>query len=279
MYMDDILDWADMKFGESGDCEDEVNPKSNRSTYNKFPPKHTDKTRYGEFLKNFMEMSDLSYNNFTPDYNIYNYIFDNLNLRTVEKLFHSLSLEDQTLFIENIPTLQFDLRRYFDNESQRLDQDLNTVDCNSSDEEEEEEEEENEENLQEWERNNYHNNVINFIGNTKFEEMMSYCEDINNETKTVNDLISFIQREFSDQLENYWDDIVICCESIRFGKLDEAYVSELIEHPDTPVCSWDQEEENSESESESEEEELSDNDYISDDDDMPELLSPSENSS
>ena len=38
--VDDILDWMDMKYGERGDCEDEINPKSNRRTYKKFPPKN-----------------------------------------------------------------------------------------------------------------------------------------------------------------------------------------------------------------------------------------------
>ena len=273
MFVDDILDWADMKFGEEGDCEDETDPKSNRNTYNTFYPKSSDITKYGIFLRNFMDMRNIGEDLFTNTYNIYNYIFDSPDINLLETLFHSLSIDDQSLFIENIPTIQYDLRRYFNRESRQIDCELNNYESDSSDDEGEEKEEDNN-------STSYDDayNIIRIIGNLKFEEMITLCDDINNETKTVYDLFSFIQREFSapGQMISMWDDIIICCSSIYYGKLDEGYLGELLEIPEAPECSWDCEEESdSEDEEddneENENDELSDTDDLSDYDDMPEL--------
>lgn len=287
MFVDDILDWVDMKFGEEGDCEDETDPKSNRNTYNTFCPKSSDITKYGIFLRNFMDMRNIGEDLFTNTYNIYNYIFDSLDINLLETLFHSLSTDDQSLFIENIPTIQYDLRRYFNRESRQIDCESNNYESDSSDDEGEEKEEDN--NSTSYDEAN---NIIRIIGNTKFEEMITLCDDINNETKTVYDLFSFIQREFSapGQMISMWDDIIICCSSIYYGKLDEGYLGELLEIPEAPDCSWDNEEE-SDSEDEEDDNEENENDELSDTDDlsdmpeledvsdfddMPELLSPSQ---
>lgn len=252
MFIDDLLDWADMKFGEEGDCEDDTEPKSNRNTYNTFCPKSSDITPYGIFLRNFMDINNIGDDLFTnTSYTIYNYINDMLSKNIIETLFHALTIDDQVLFIENIPTLQYDLRRHFDCESE------NIAESGSSEEEEE---------TSIYEEANC---IIRIIGNIKFEEMITLCEDINDENKTVYDLFSFIQREFSvpGQINLMWDDIIICCSSIYYGKLDEGYIAELMEIPEAPICSWEEDNE--------ENNELSDIDDLSDDE-IPELLSPSE---
>lgn len=294
MCIDDLLDWADMKFGEAGDCEHETNPKSSRSSYNVFPPKHSDQTKYGTFLRNFINMADIPEDTFTPRYNIYNYIFDNLNINTLELLFHSLTIEYQQLYIQSIPNMQQDLRNHFNSEAIRINANLNEItdDENLSDDDDDENlDEDDDENLSDEEEeetqrddNSAHtdaNRIINYIGEMKFDDMLTICEDINNGNKTVTDLFSYVQREFSQQLENYWDNIVITCESYLYGKLDEAYVDEFIEIPEAPMCSWDRQDQESDSseedfDSSNEEEEEGEEE---EEDDMPEILSPSHNDS
>ena len=95
-FVDDIMSWMEKNYGEQGDCEDERNPKSNRETYERFPPKATDQTKIGKWLRNYMDFADITEQQI--EYNIYDTIYENINIVNIEKLFHSLDVEDQREF-------------------------------------------------------------------------------------------------------------------------------------------------------------------------------------
>ena len=99
-FVHDIVDWMEKKYGEEGDCECERNPKSNRETYEIFPPKSTDQTKIGKWLRNYMDFADLKEDDIEAT--IYRTIHDNISIDTIEKLFHSLDLEDQLEFRDYI---------------------------------------------------------------------------------------------------------------------------------------------------------------------------------
>ena len=104
-FIGDIVDWMDIKWGEDGDCECEVNPKSNIRTYTKFPPKMTDITRIGHWLRQYMLLDNIVEDDRFHSNNIVNIIFENCCENTIQKLFLSLNTEDQREFMNDIPML------------------------------------------------------------------------------------------------------------------------------------------------------------------------------
>ena len=99
-FVDDIVSWMDTRYGEEGDCECERNPRSNKKSYEKFPPKPTDQTKIGKWLRNYMEYTET--NEDEIEENIFETIYDNINVRNIEKLFHSLEIDDQREFCNYI---------------------------------------------------------------------------------------------------------------------------------------------------------------------------------
>ena len=271
-FIKDIIDWMDLKYGENGDCEDLFNPKSRKSTYTIFPPKETDKTKIGIWLRNFIDIEDLDTSNFDKNYNIYDYIGDVNSLRTLEKLFHSLDIDDQIRFIENIPTLVQELDDYYDRIPQitttstiHYGEDDEESEEEEDDESEEEEDDESEEEDDMEDGTNILQEAVNclklYLGNDGFEMIISYCEYINVERYTTTNLFSYLTQEFGSDLETYWNDIIIVAQSDRFGKLYEGYVADLMDMDEAPEITMDRDA----------------NDIVScdsesdDEDDMPEL--------
>ena len=99
-FVDDMMGWMEKNYGEEGDCEDERNPKSNRETYERFPPKPTDQTKIGKWLRNYMDFADITEQQI--EYNIYDMIYENISLISIEKLFHSMDTDDQREFCDYI---------------------------------------------------------------------------------------------------------------------------------------------------------------------------------
>ena len=99
-FVDDMMGWMEKNYGEEGDCEDERNPKSNRETYERFPPKATDQTKIGKWLRNYMDFADITEQQI--QYNIYDTIYENISLISIEKLFHSLDTDDQREFCDYV---------------------------------------------------------------------------------------------------------------------------------------------------------------------------------
>ena len=99
-FVDDMMGWMEKNYGERGDCEDERNPKSNRETYERFPPKATDQTKIGKWLRNYMDFANITEQQI--EYNIYDTIYENISLISIEKLFHSLDVEDQREFCDYV---------------------------------------------------------------------------------------------------------------------------------------------------------------------------------
>ena len=99
-FVDDMMGWMEKNYGEQGDCEDERNPKSNRETYERFPPKPTDQTKIGKWLRNYMDFTNITEQQI--EYNIYDIIYENISLISIEKLFHSLDVEDQRVFCDYV---------------------------------------------------------------------------------------------------------------------------------------------------------------------------------
>lgn len=95
-FVDDIMDWMEKNYGEDGDCECETHPKSCRETYERFPPKPTDKTKIGKWLRNYMDLLNITETQIRD--NIFEMIYDNINVENIENLFHSLEIEDQLEF-------------------------------------------------------------------------------------------------------------------------------------------------------------------------------------
>lgn len=95
-FVDDMLDWMNTRYGEEGDCECERNPKSNKKSYETFPPKPTDKTKIGKWLRNYMDFADIHENQMID--NIFDTIYNNISMANIEKLFHSLDTDDQLEF-------------------------------------------------------------------------------------------------------------------------------------------------------------------------------------
>ena len=95
-FVDDIMGWMNKNYGEAGDCECERNPKSNTQSYMQFAPKSTDKTKIGMWLRNFMDMTDIAERDITD--NIIETIYDDINMDSIEKLFHSMDTDDQREF-------------------------------------------------------------------------------------------------------------------------------------------------------------------------------------
>ena len=95
-FVDDIMGWMNKNYGEEGDCECERHPKSNTETYMEFAPKPTDKTKIGMWLRNFMDITDTAESDIVD--NIIGTIYDDINMVTIEKLFHSMDTEDQREF-------------------------------------------------------------------------------------------------------------------------------------------------------------------------------------
>ena len=120
-FVDDIMGWMNKNYGEAGDCECERDPKSNTETYMEFAPKPTDKTKIGMWLRNFMDMTDTSEKDIVD--NIIETIYDDINMVSIEKLFHSMDTDDQREFRDYVSS---DDR--FSDES-----DNNISDCESPD--------------------------------------------------------------------------------------------------------------------------------------------------
>ena len=99
-FVDDMMGGREKNYGEEGDCEDERNPKSNRETYERFPPKPTDQTKIGKWLRNYMDFADITEQQI--EYNIYDMIYENISLISIEKLFHSMDTDDQREFCDYI---------------------------------------------------------------------------------------------------------------------------------------------------------------------------------
>ena len=95
-FVDDIMGWMNKNYGEAGDCECERDPKSNTETYMEFAPKPTDKTKIGMWLRNFMDMTDIAEKDIVD--NIIETIYDDVNMDSIEKLFHSMDTDDQREF-------------------------------------------------------------------------------------------------------------------------------------------------------------------------------------
>ena len=104
-FMDNIIGYMDIRYGRYGECENESDPKSNKNSYNIHAPKKTDKTKIGIFLRNFMDINNINENTLNVEYSIYDYIVEHLNIANLEKLFHSMSVEDQVEFIRTLPNI------------------------------------------------------------------------------------------------------------------------------------------------------------------------------
>ena len=93
-FVDDMMGWMEKNYGEAeGECEDERNPKSNRETYERFPPKPTDQTKIGKWLRNYMDFANITEQQI--EYNIYDTIYDNITL------VHHCKMENGYLNIED----------------------------------------------------------------------------------------------------------------------------------------------------------------------------------
>ena len=95
-FVDDIMGWMNKNYGEEGDCECEKDPKSNTETYKEFAPKPTDKTKIGMWLRNFMDITNIAESDIVN--NIIETIYDDINMVSIEKLFHSMETDDQREF-------------------------------------------------------------------------------------------------------------------------------------------------------------------------------------
>ena len=262
-FINDIIDWMDLKYGEDGDCEDEKNPKSKISSYNIHPPKESDQTKIGKWLRSYIHYDDVNLNFLSKQYNIYDYIADKNHIHTVEKLFHSLDVDDQLSFIENIPTLIEDLNEFYERNSDSTHEESDSESDRESDSESEADEEP--VNHQSITRDSA-NSLQQYLGNVGFEKFIDYCEYVNNEERTTNEMFAYLTEEFGTDLELYWDDIILVAQSQLFGKLDEGYVADLVDIEEAPALNLSEEEEDS-----SEDEEEEEQDVLSDIDDLEDI--------
>ena len=260
-FIGDMVDWMDIKWGEQGDCECEVNPKSNIHTYTKFPPKKTDTTRIGHWLRQYMLLDDIAEDERFHSNNIIDIIFENCCENTIQKLFLSLDTEDQREFMNDIPRLS-NILGYNDRENSQQYAETHIVDPlhdvgvtpqihdddtdystdNDTDDDmpdlisEDDEIEDGEIEDDEIDEDDIAfctdvdaQTILDYINEANFDILLEICFDINNGTESVSQLFNLLQREFDEDLYEYWDSIIRVCSAENYGNLDEGYIEDLIE--------------------------------------------------